>query len=212
MAALELHEQRRLREENKSLSSSLSTTRALLEAQKLTTQQIQLKLSESARINMRRETEIASLKDRVESYKDYDELKRELEIMKFVEFSGGDSELQTGYDAEISLPDPNATKANARHGRSLEALLAAKMKRLEEELTRFRVQHGTLTEALHTAQSELAATKADVERMTTLVDRLEADLLAVEQRQNGTVDKGKGKADEEEDILASLNLGKKVNC
>lgn len=196
------------------MSSSLSTTRALLEAQKSTTQQIQLKLAESARLNTRRESEIASLKDRLHSYRDYDELKRELEIMKFVEFSVTEAEAEAGYEAEISLPDPNAAKANARHGRSLEALLATKTKRLEEELTRFRVQHGALTEALHTTQSELAAAKADVDRMSALVDRLEADLLAVEQRQNGmttVAEKGKSRANDEDDILASLNLGKRVS-
>lgn len=202
-----------LRDEIKSLTTSLSTTRTLLEAQKATTQQMQLKVTESTRLVSRKDAELASLKERLETYKDYDELKRELEIMKYVEFSGMETDADAGSDQDVSLPDPNASKANARHGRSLEVLLAAKSKRLEEELTRFRIQHGALTEALHTAQSEFVAAKADVDRMTTLVDRLESDLLAVEQRQNGSangIEKGKGKAIDEDDILASLNLGKKV--
>jgi hypothetical protein len=40
----------------------------------------------------------------------------------------------------IHLPNPNADKANAQQGRSLEVLLATKNKRILEELTRFRVR------------------------------------------------------------------------
>ena len=39
----------------------------------------------------------------------------------------------------LHLPDPNAEKANAQRGKSLEVLLATKNKRILEELTRFRV-------------------------------------------------------------------------
>lgn len=45
-----------------------------------------------------------------------------------------------GYDVGIQLPNPNADKANAQQGKSLEALLATKNKRLLEELTKFRVR------------------------------------------------------------------------
>ena len=40
----------------------------------------------------------------------------------------------------MRLPDPNADKAAQQHGKSLEALLAAKNKRILEELTKFRVR------------------------------------------------------------------------
>lgn len=39
----------------------------------------------------------------------------------------------------IHLPNPNADKANAQQGKSLEVLLATKNKKILEELTRFRV-------------------------------------------------------------------------
>lgn len=44
---------------------------------------------------------------------------------------------------DLRLPDPNADKANSQQGRSLETLLAAKNKRILEELTKFRV-HASL--------------------------------------------------------------------
>jgi len=45
-----------------------------------------------------------------------------------------------GYDTGVHLPNPNADKANAQQGKSLEALLATKSKRIQEELTKFRVR------------------------------------------------------------------------
>lgn len=39
----------------------------------------------------------------------------------------------------LHLPNPNADKANAQSGKSLEVLLAVKNKKILEELTRFRV-------------------------------------------------------------------------
>lgn len=44
----------------------------------------------------------------------------------------------------LHLPNPNADKANAQNGKSLEVLLAVKNKKILEELTRFRVRkcHG----------------------------------------------------------------------
>ena len=49
-------------------------------------------------------------------------------------------EYTNGPHLRLSLPDPNAEKANAQQNKSLEALLAAKNKRIMEELTRFRVR------------------------------------------------------------------------
>ena len=40
----------------------------------------------------------------------------------------------------LHLPNPNADKANAQRGNSLEVLLATKNKRILEELTKFRVR------------------------------------------------------------------------
>jgi homeobox protein cut-like len=77
--------------------------------------------------------------------------------MKYVEFAGfedldeEESQLEEGYDVDerqsdtlinghgVRLPDPNADKANAERGKSLEALLALKNKRIQEELTKLRV-------------------------------------------------------------------------
>lgn len=49
-------------------------------------------------------------------------------------------ERMNGYDSGVHLPNPNADKANAQQGKSLEVLLATKGKRIQEELTKFRVR------------------------------------------------------------------------
>jgi homeobox protein cut-like len=104
--------------------------------------------------------EIDQLKQRLKQYGDYDEIKRELEIMKvslkiprhklnqltiwqYVEFAGLDEDADEdgdhGDESGLQLPNPNAQKANAHRGKTLEALLATKNKRILEELTKFRV-------------------------------------------------------------------------
>ena len=68
-------------------------------------------------------------------------------VCQYVEFGG----LEEDEDSEgvpisgdgdalgLRLPNPNADKANAQTGKSLEMLLVAKNKRIQEELTKFRV-------------------------------------------------------------------------
>lgn len=107
--------------------------------------------------------EIEQLRQSLRGYADYDEIKRELEIMKvwgrhalvprahrflqYVEFAGleGDLDEEDGLASDnqlgLQLPNPNASKANAHPTSSLEALLATKNKRILEELTKFRVRH-----------------------------------------------------------------------
>ncbi|KAH7108574.1 CASP C terminal-domain-containing protein [Auriculariales sp. MPI-PUGE-AT-0066] len=131
------------------------------------------------------DSEADNLKTRLKKYADYDEIKRELDIMKYVEFAGGDDDgwasdaegnsnsQINGYD--VHMPNPNADKA--AHGKSLEALLAAKNKRMLEELTKFRITHGELEASLRTAEEELSHSKAEVERQTALNEKLENDLL-----------------------------------
>jgi len=106
-------------------------------------------------------TEIDSLKKRLSRYSDYDELRRELEIMKvcsrppiiiilmafqYVEFAGVDTETDgtETRDERLQLPDPNGDKASEAKNQSLEALLASKNKRLQDELAKFRVCYSIL--------------------------------------------------------------------
>ncbi|OBZ67168.1 Protein CASP [Grifola frondosa] len=166
--------------------------------------------------------EVEQLKQKLKQYGDYDELKRELEIMKYVEFAGLDEdEDYDGIPTEgrggalgLHLPDPNADKANAQHGKSLEVLLATKNKRILEELTKFRILHGELEASLQATQTQLVLTESELDKQRALNERLENDLLQMEQRKsngdlNGAVSPAELAA--QTDALAGLDLGKKAS-
>lgn len=79
--------------------------------------------------------------------------------MQYVEFAGfeEDQDEDTGSLSELNelgihLPNPNADKANAQQGKSLEVLLATKNKKILEELTRFRVRWREYQPVAHITQ------------------------------------------------------------
>jgi len=140
--------------------------------------------------------------------------------MKYVEFAGLDddedldngSSVHTNGDAlGLHLPNPNAEKANAQRGRSLEVLLATKNKRILEELTKFRILHAELEASLLGVQSDLAATEADLQKQRALNEKLENDLLQMDSHKPNGDASGAGTPDfgAPSDALAGLDLGKK---
>jgi homeobox protein cut-like len=109
-------------------------------------------------------------------------------------------ERMNGYDTGVHLPNPNADKANAQQGKSLEALLATKSKRIQEELTKFRVHlpplplhkpthshiipplqilHNELEGSLQYVQERLEYTSSELEKQKILNEKLENDLVAM---------------------------------
>ncbi|KAN0125306.1 CASP C terminal domain containing protein [Lactarius tabidus] len=153
--------------------------------------------------------EIEQLRQSLRGYADYDEIKRELEIMKYVEFAGleGDLDEEDGLASDnqlgLQLPNPNAYKANAHPASSLEALLATKNKRILEELTKFRILHNELEASLQRTQDDLASTSQELEKYRQLNERLESDLLKIEQHGNGDATPADPA---EDDVLAELGL------
>ncbi|KAK8853171.1 hypothetical protein IAR55_003872 [Kwoniella newhampshirensis] len=150
--------------------------------------------------------EIESLKSKVKQYSDYDEIKRELEIMKYVEFSGADFENDEDDDVtSLHLPDPNATVANKQLGRSLENLLVSKNRRLLEDLTKLRVSWEDLTSEHEKAEEIIESLQADVARQRGLVEKLENDLMMLNK------DGDRSGAGTPAPGLAGLDIGGKVD-
>ncbi|KIJ09330.1 hypothetical protein PAXINDRAFT_172520 [Paxillus involutus ATCC 200175] len=211
----------------RSTLSTVESTNADLTAQLLSTQSqlsaTQAQLTKYDEEGTKREEkeraelvgEVNVLKKKLATYVDYDEIKRELEIMKYVEFGGLDEEASDAdgddwssheSEAGVHLPDPNADKANAHHGKSLEVLLATKNKRILEELTRFRILRTSLEESLKAAQSELDTTRVELSKQKELNEKLEIDLLALDSRPpNPARPSANGTADLN-DTLAGLGL------
>ncbi|KAG1746186.1 CASP C terminal-domain-containing protein [Suillus lakei] len=147
------------------------------------------RISDKAREADFARVEVDTLKTKLKTYADYDEVKRELEILKYVEFAGLDPDDDWSSPDEdedgVHLPNPNADKANAQHGKSLEVLLATKNKRILEELTRFRILHTSLEASLKSTQDELADTHAELAKQQALCEKLETDLLALNTNSGG---------------------------
>ncbi|KAG2016154.1 hypothetical protein CC2G_009349 [Coprinopsis cinerea AmutBmut pab1-1] len=153
----------------------------------------------------RKAAEVETLKQRLARLSDYDEIKRELEIIKYVEFAGLDDE---DGDQDVHLPDANASKSESQHNKSLEALLASKNKRIQEELTKFRILHNELQESLKNVENKLDSTSAELAKQKELNEKLENDLLAInnpDEKANGSANK----SGDDDDILANLDVGKK---
>ncbi|KAI0001319.1 CASP C terminal-domain-containing protein [Russula compacta] len=166
---------------------------------------------EHAREASNKAREIEQLRQSLKGYADYDEIKRELEIMKYVEFAGleGDLDEEDGLASDnhlgLQLPNPNASKANAHPANSLQALLATQNKRFSEELTKFRILHDELKASLQRTQDDLASTTSELEKHRQLNERLESDLLKIEQHGQGNSDARLADT-AEDDVLAGLGL------
>ncbi|KAJ7446265.1 CASP C terminal-domain-containing protein [Mycena galericulata] len=157
--------------------------------------------------------EIDQLKQRLKQYGDYDEIKRELEIMKYVEFAGLDEDADEDGDETdkngLQLPNPNAQKANAQRGKTLEALLATKNKRILEELTKFRILKTELEASLQSAEEQLVSTSTELEKQKILNEKLENDLLSMNShKSNGDLPTSDNVST---DVLAGLDLGRKTD-
>ncbi|KAF9454053.1 hypothetical protein P691DRAFT_811847 [Macrolepiota fuliginosa MF-IS2] len=167
------------------------------------------KVEEFSRELQKKISEADQVKHKLRQYHDYDEIKRELEIMKYVEFAGLEEDVDgESTDDDLHLPNPNAEKANSQHGKSLEVLLATKNKRILEELTKFRILHGELEASLEASQAQLETATSELEKQKHLNEKLENDLLSM-----GVNDKrinGDGTHTPAEDVLAGLDFVKKA--
>ncbi|KIO32240.1 hypothetical protein M407DRAFT_18809 [Tulasnella calospora MUT 4182] len=191
-----------------------------LEAQKTTTAEIeataQKRVDEAAKELAQKASEIESFRQKVKQYSDYDEIKRELEIMKFVEFAGVDDAEDESTD--VRMPNPNAEKANKQHAQSLESLLMTKNKRLLDEVTRFRIMHTELEASVQGLKDSLDHCRTELDKQRQLNEKLEADLLQVNPHASSSDRQLSGGAlglggtngsSTPQDGLSGLNLGQK---
>lgn len=152
----------RMRSENSSLVRKLEAARVEKEGFK---RDIDGKLRSAEREVTLLKDEKESLKAKVDKWGDYEEVKQELEVLKSIEFSTGD-------DDEASHEIEGVTSK----GDTLEKLLLARNKKLNDELTILRVSHQDLQRRLEDLQEELSRTNAELEKAQNLNEKLESDL------------------------------------
>lgn len=151
----------RLRSENSALMRKSETLRFERESAQ--------RENENATRSLRRELsglkqDGESLRAKIKGWSDYEDLKRELEVLKTIEFTTGYTEAD-GSDGPAKGSEQN-----------LEQLMMARNKKLNDELTLLRVAHQDLTAKLETLQQEHSTSIQDLERSQALTQTLENDL------------------------------------
>lgn len=157
----------RLRSENSSLLRRLDNARLDRDSDKTS---LQNRLRSVERELSSLKTERDALQTKAAKWHDYDEIKRELEMIRAIEFSNGDD-----------LDDEEVARSVASGGESLEQLLVARNKRIGNELTELRVSNQDLQRRFEELQEELSVTNMDLEKSRKLNATLETDLQKTQQ-------------------------------
>ncbi|KAA8893697.1 CASP C terminal-domain-containing protein [Sphaerosporella brunnea] len=164
----------RLQHESANLLRKVNNAKADLDVQK---KESERKIRTLERMIDGLEKDKETLRQKVATCSDYEDVKRELEILKSIEFSTGDDDedvLDFSSPTE-AVPQPPDKKE------TLEQLLLARNKKLGNELTVLRVSHQDLTTRLQTLQQTLDSVTADLNTSRALNVRLEDDLLKLQQ-------------------------------
>ncbi|KAL8715472.1 MAG: hypothetical protein Q9220_000806 [cf. Caloplaca sp. 1 TL-2023] len=174
----------RLRSENSSLLRKLDTAR-LEKDTEFRRQEARIGALEKDAKSFQRDKE--ELRDKIHSWRDYNDIKRELEIFKSIELATLDDDESVpnpaSADEDVSVSDPshaNGVIMNSKQD-GLEQLLLARNKKLSNEMAVIRVSHHDLQERLDSLQETLSRTNADLERAQNLNATLESDLEKVQQ-------------------------------
>ncbi|KAK3877261.1 hypothetical protein Pcinc_018016 [Petrolisthes cinctipes] len=136
-----------------------------------------------------KEQTIDYLQDKIANQKDYDEIKRELSIVKSVEFGFSHSHTRE----EVSQGSSSPSKP-------LEILLLEKNKSLQNENTSLKQSNVTLTGKLTEADQELLNLRALVTEQKGLILHLESDLSSVQTL--STLYRGEGEGASMPEIVA----------
>jgi homeobox protein cut-like len=164
----------RLQSENSSLLRKLDAARFDKDSERHTWE---AKLLQSERAASKAAVEREELRARLAKVADYDEIRRELEMIRSIEFAAGDDD-EAGDGAAV---DANGEGAKSKDKNSLEQLLMARNKKLTDDLTLLRVSHRDIQGQLETLRNELSTSKGELEKSRTLSTTLENDLLRVQE-------------------------------
>lgn len=172
----------RLQSENSSLLRKLDAARFDKDSTRHTWEG---KLHQAERNASKATVERDELRARLSKVADYDEIRRELEMIKSIEFTAGDDdEGEAMAEDDTANTNGDATKANGQN--SLEKLLLARNKKLTDDLTVLRVSSRDIQGQLEVMRGELSATKEELEKSRSLSSTLENDLLRVQQEAANT--------------------------
>lgn len=168
----------RLQSENSALLRKLDAARYDKDS---TRHSWEAKILQAERNASKSAAERDELRSRLEKVADYEDVRRELEMLKSIEFAAGDEE--DAAEVETDGGDAAGTNGSAKtsNEKGLEQLLLARNKKLNDELATLRASTRDLQEQLGAMRSELSTTKAELEKSRGLSTTLENDLLRVQE-------------------------------
>ncbi|CAI7573630.1 unnamed protein product [Penicillium discolor] len=173
----------RLQSENSSLLRKLDAARFDKDSERHTWE---AKLLQSERTASKAAVEREELRARLAKVADYDEIRRELEMIRSVEFAAGDDDEAGDGSGDGTAVDANGEGAKSKDKNSLEQLLMARNKKLTDDLTLLRVSHRDIQGQLEALRTELSTSKGELEKSRTLSTTLENDLLRVQDEAANT--------------------------
>uniref|UniRef100_A0A060TGP8 Protein CASP n=1 Tax=Blastobotrys adeninivorans TaxID=409370 RepID=A0A060TGP8_BLAAD len=162
----------RLERENAVLGAKIESTRATVERGN---SEMEKKVQHLERDVQLKTQETASLKEQLTKQQDYDQIKRELEILKSIEFQDDDKQ-----DEETT------TSSSASGDQKLEKRLLARNKKLNSDLTTLRVANTELNGDLDNYKSQVASLQQQMDKLTKLNSQLEKDLSTVREEGLGS--------------------------
>ena len=160
----------RLQSENSSLLRKIETARFDRDAEKRGADE---KVRQAERQRSQLSAQVGDLNAKVQKWSDYEEIKRELEVLRSIELSVEDE--------DEGLEQPANGSVDTAKGQSLEQLLLARNKKLSSDMTLLRVAHQDTQQQLEDLQEELSRTNAELEKAQKLSSTLENDLLRVQE-------------------------------
>ncbi|KAL1587786.1 hypothetical protein WHR41_03552 [Cladosporium halotolerans] len=162
----------RLRSENSSLLRRIDNARYDKESE---TSALESKLRGIEREANALKADRESLQARIEKWSDYEEVKRELEMLRSIEFAAVD-------DADVEPTEPHANgNVDKSKGESLEQLLIARNKKLSNDMTDLRVSNNEMQKRLDELQEDLLGAQTELEKAQSLNASLENDLHKTQQ-------------------------------
>ncbi|TKA49884.1 hypothetical protein B0A55_13296, partial [Friedmanniomyces simplex] len=162
----------RLRSENQTLLRKLDSARYDKESGK---SGVESKLRALEREISSLKADREGLQTKVQKWNDYDEVKRELEMLRAIEFATVDD------DEDDDNNEHDSDQANEHANDTLEHLLLTRNKKLTADLTELRVAHNELLSRLETLQEDLSTTHTELEKSRRLNATLENDLQKTQQ-------------------------------
>lgn len=114
--------------------------------------------------------EVTSLRAKIIQYKDYDDLRQELNTLRAISF-GQASDNDDDDDDETDEQDPIKTSST-----QLDEILVSRNKKLTAEIADFRSQHEELINEIEGLKKKLTDSNSEVTRLVQLNNKLESDL------------------------------------